>query len=194
MMVESREGKGAGQAPTKVDGNRSPHEVCAGRLTRNAKNSQATDSRVLGGHPPRFHLQSIFGRGVKRYLHPCSFYGKGKKMIPLPAYIDPEAWVGFVEMRRAMPKTKPFTDRAAKLILYELQRIKDAGHDPNAALDQSTLRGWADVWPAKAKDIVKANGKAADATRDYLEAEKARPVVAPPENIRALVRGIGRAA
>ena len=65
LMVESREGKGAGQAPTKVDGNRSPHEVCAGRLTRNAKNSQATDSRVLGGHPPRFHLQSIFGRGVK---------------------------------------------------------------------------------------------------------------------------------
>ena len=65
LMVESREGKGAGQAPTKVDGNRSPHEVCAGRLTRNAKNSQATDSRVLGGHPPRFHLQSTFGRGVK---------------------------------------------------------------------------------------------------------------------------------
>ena len=65
LMVESREGKGAGQAPTKVNGNRSPHEVCAGRLTRNAKNSQATDSRVLGGHPPRFHLQSIFGRGVK---------------------------------------------------------------------------------------------------------------------------------
>ena len=115
-------------------------------------------------------------------------------MIPLPAYIDPEAWVGFVEMRRAMPKTKPFTDRAAKLILYELQRIKDAGHDPNAALDQSTLRGWADVWPAKAKEIERANGKAADVTRDYLEAEKARPVVAPPENIRALVRGIGRTA
>lgn len=81
LMVESREGKGAGQAPTKVDGNRSPHEVCAGRLTRNAKNSQATDSRVLGGHPPRFHLQSIFGRGVKLILHPCSFYGKGETVI-----------------------------------------------------------------------------------------------------------------
>ena len=78
LMVESREGKGAGQAPTKVDGNRSPHEVCAGRLTRNAKNSQATDSRVLGGHPPRFHLQSIFGRGVKLVLHPCSFYCQTK--------------------------------------------------------------------------------------------------------------------
>lgn len=49
-------------------------------------------------------------------------------MIPLPAYINPDAWAGFVEMRRAMPKTRPFTTRAAVLILKELQRIKDAGH------------------------------------------------------------------
>ena len=115
-------------------------------------------------------------------------------MIPLPGYIDKDAWDGFVEMRKAMPKTKPFTTRAATLILYELQRIKDAGHCPNAALDQSTLRGWADVWPAKAKDIEKAAGRAADATRDYLEAEKSRAVVAPPANIRAIVRGVVRAA
>ena len=117
-------------------------------------------------------------------------------MIPLPAYIDPEAWSGFVEMRRAMPKTKPFTDRAAKLILYELQRIKDAGHDPNAALDQSTLRGWADVWPAKVKDIELAPGQAVAASAAYLaeQTERSRQAVAPPANIKAWVRGIGRAA
>lgn len=70
-------------------------------------------------------------------------------MIPLPAYIDPEAWTGFVEMRRSMPKSKPFTHRAAVLILKELQKIKDGGGDPNEALDQSTVHGWASVYPVK---------------------------------------------
>ena len=93
-------------------------------------------------------------------------------MIPLPSYIDPEAWSGFVEMRKAMPKSKPFTTRAATLILYELQRIKDAGHCPNAALDQSTLNGWADVWPAKDKAIAKAPTTAAEDTRRMLDANK----------------------
>jgi hypothetical protein len=93
-------------------------------------------------------------------------------LIPLPKYIDPEAWAGFVEMRRAMPKSKPFTTRAATLILYELQRIKDAGHCPNAALDQSTLNGWADVWPAKDKTIQRAVTTAADDTRRMLDSHK----------------------
>ena len=76
-------------------------------------------------------------------------------MIPLPAYIDPEAWAGFVEMRLEI-KNRPFTKRAAALILAELQRIKDAGHDANASLDQSTLRGWADVYVLVDKPIAKA--------------------------------------
>ena len=93
-------------------------------------------------------------------------------MIPLPAYIDAEAWAGFVEMRRAMPKSKPFTARAATLILYELQRIKDAGHDPNAALDQSTLHGWADVFVPKDKPIDRAVKTAAEDTRRMLDSHK----------------------
>ena len=107
--------------------------------------------------------------------------------IPLPAYIDRDAWAGFLEMRRAMPKTKPFTTRAAVLILYELQRIKDAGHDPNAALDQSTIHSWADVYPPKLKEIVKAERtesaddyarrKAEEALRDRSRATRAPAAV-----------------
>lgn len=112
-------------------------------------------------------------------------------MIPLPAYINADAWAGFVEMRRSMPKTKPFTTRAATLILYELQRIKDAGHDPNAALDQSTLRGWADVYVCQAKEIAPA--KRVESTEDYV-ARKATEralsnarVSAPPQAVRDLL-------
>lgn len=71
--------------------------------------------------------------------------------LPLPGYIDSEAWAGFVEMRKKIKA--PLTVRAATLIMFELQRIKDAGHDPNASLDQSTMKCWRDVWPLKDKEI-----------------------------------------
>ena len=105
-------------------------------------------------------------------------------MIPLPTYIDPEAWTGFVEMRRAMPKSKPFTQRAAVLILKELQRLKDAGHDPNAALDQSTLRGWADVYVPKDKAIErKAGTNQRDPELLKLD-ELAKQATKPPAHLR----------
>ena len=106
-------------------------------------------------------------------------------MIPLPAYIDPEAWAGFVEMRKASGRTRPFTTRAATLILFELQRIKDAGHCPNAALNQSTMKGWADVWPAKDKQLErKVTADEFEAGRQKYEAWKNRS----PEQIESANR------
>jgi hypothetical protein len=106
-------------------------------------------------------------------------------MIPLPGYNNPEAWAGFVEMRRASGKTRPFTTRAATLILYELQRIKDAGHDPNAALDQSTRMGWADVWPPKTKDLGAAYSTGESERRQREAEEWAKRT---PEQIEAAKR------
>lgn len=71
-------------------------------------------------------------------------------------------------MRKAIKK--PLTDRARKLVVYELQRIKDAGHDPNAALDQSTNHCWADVYVPKEKPIERVAGGQADETKAMLEA------------------------
>lgn len=115
-------------------------------------------------------------------------------MIPLPAYVDKDAWDGFVSMRQAMGKTKPFTTRAATLILYELQRIKDAGHCPNAALDQSVLRGWADVWPAKDKPIERAITSAAEQTRKEADARvlTAEERAASEEARRRVMASIGK--
>ena len=93
-------------------------------------------------------------------------------MIPLPKYIDIEAWEGFELMRKSIKK--PLTDRSRKLILYELQRIKDAGHCPTAALDQSTNHCWADVYPSKDKPIEPAMRAEAEKTQQYL-AEHCRP-------------------
>lgn len=91
-------------------------------------------------------------------------------MIALPGYVDKEAWDGFVQMRGAMKK--PLTPRAAKLVLYELQRLKDAGHDPNASLDQSTNHCWADVYMVKEKPVEFCKASEAEKTSKYL-AERA---------------------
>lgn len=94
-------------------------------------------------------------------------------VIALPDWIDPEAWQGFCEMRRAMKKI-PFTDRAQKMILKSLYDLKQAGHDPNAALDQSTLMGWRDVWPPKEKDIPVIKSQVDETARYLAEQERHR--------------------
>lgn len=91
-------------------------------------------------------------------------------MIALPGYIDREAWEGFEEMRNKIKK--PLTKRAIVLILKELQKIKDAGHCPNASLDQSTIHDWADVYVKKEKPIEHRPGAEVDKTAAYLAEQR----------------------
>lgn len=112
--------------------------------------------------------------------------------IPLPAYIDPEAWAGFVEMRKKIKA--PLTQRAAVLTLLDLQKIKDAGHCPNEALDQSTQMDWRGVWPKKDKDIQRAATVGTGELQRY-EAEARRgPTAEEAERLRSLqkrLRSVG---
>jgi urocanate hydratase len=48
---------------------------------------------------------------------------------------------------------KPMTPRAETLVLKTLYQLKEKGHDPNAALDQSTVHNWVDVYMPKGKEI-----------------------------------------
>lgn len=70
--------------------------------------------------------------------------------IVLPAWISPEAWQGYCEMRRR--KRAPLTDRAKRLVLKELEQLMHQGHDPNAVLDQSAQNSWTAIYPIKNKD------------------------------------------
>ena len=94
-------------------------------------------------------------------------------MIPIPPYIDPEAWEGFCQMRKSMGKSVPFTQRAAVLILLELQKLKDAGYDPNECLDQSTMKGWRGVFATQHKPIPES-AKAANTWLQEQAAHKAK--------------------
>jgi len=61
--------------------------------------------------------------------------------MELPAWLDKEAWAGWLEMRRAM-KRVPLTDRAQKIALNQLTAWHNLGFDTAYILDESTLRGW----------------------------------------------------
>lgn len=59
-----------------------------------------------------------------------------------------ESWNGFCEMRKKIKK--PLTDRAAKMILNELERLAPGdNHTKGLILDQSTKRCWQDVYQLK---------------------------------------------
>lgn len=59
-----------------------------------------------------------------------------------------ENWNGFCEMRKKIKK--PLTDRAAKMIINELERLAPGdNHTKGLILDQSVKRCWQDVYPLK---------------------------------------------
>ena len=95
-------------------------------------------------------------------------------MIAIPGYIDKETWEAFCEMRKSMGKTRPFTDFARKLIIYELDKIRRAGHDPNEALRQSIIHGWSGVHCPRS-DAVARPDRNVEATKQLFQSWERTP-------------------
>lgn len=75
-----------------------------------------------------------------------------KKTAPAftpPAWISPETWAAYDEMRREKGKRAPFTDKARDMIVRKLDRLRAEGQDPNAVLEESVMNGWTGVFPLK---------------------------------------------
>lgn len=83
---------------------------------------------------------------------------KGAQWDAIPPWIPAAAWAGYIEMRKA--RKKPPTPRAVELLVKELDRLRAAGQDIAAVLDQSTVNSWTDVYPVKDRRQSRgANGK-----------------------------------
>lgn len=76
-------------------------------------------------------------------------YADTKKQgaVALPDWLPHEAWDAWLEVRKK--SRAPNTTRALRLAIAELARLKAAGQDVRAVLEQSTLRGWRGVFPVK---------------------------------------------
>lgn len=58
----------------------------------------------------------------------------------LPDWLDADVWDAWRRHRRAI--RKPMTVDAEALGLRELAKLRDAGHDPRAVVENAILRGW----------------------------------------------------
>ena len=98
---------------------------------------------------------------------------------PLPAWVDKDAFEGWLAMRKA--KKVPWSHRCLQRALKRLQDLKDKGHDPNQALEDAEYNGWTDVWVPKDRTI--GYSQAGEA-RLRAEREQERPIHTP-EAIKA---------
>lgn len=69
-----------------------------------------------------------------------------KPKVEIPDWIPPEAWAGFVEMRRKI--RQPMTDRGILLTISALKKLRTT-EDIGAVLDQSTMKNYRGVFPVK---------------------------------------------
>lgn len=63
----------------------------------------------------------------------------------LPEWIKKETWEAYREMRKS--KRAPLTDRAASLIIKELEKLKSQGQQPEDVLNQSIMKSYTGVFP-----------------------------------------------
>lgn len=84
-------------------------------------------------------------RTIKNHKEPSN--AREDLTFDVPEWIPSEPWRGYLEMRRR--KRAPPTRRAVELLFAKLARLRDAGDDPGAVLDQSTSNNWTDVYPLR---------------------------------------------
>jgi hypothetical protein len=65
--------------------------------------------------------------------------------VDLPDWLRAEDWRSYVEHRQRL--RKPMTPRAQALAIGGLEKLRQAGHDPKAVIEQSLLQGWQGLYP-----------------------------------------------
>jgi hypothetical protein len=72
---------------------------------------------------------------------------KGQPFV-LPSWVPLEAWQRFNDMRTAKSK-KAWTNGAKTLTIKTLEKLTADPREATAIMDQSTMKGWAGIFPAK---------------------------------------------
>lgn len=93
-----------------------------------------------------------------------------------------EAWIAFLELRKAKQRQAPLTPLARKRILFSLRMMAADGQDVSEVLWTSVTNGWTGIYPIKRKGWQAPTlaqtqpNKAVEQTQDWIK-EHGAPVV-----------------
>jgi len=71
---------------------------------------------------------------------------KGESFV-LPSWVPSEAWDAYMEVRKNIKCAN--TPRALQALVKRLEELRDAGHNPSAVLEQSTVGSWKSLYEIK---------------------------------------------
>lgn len=91
----------------------------------------------------------------------------------LPDWLDPEDWARWDRFRKKK-SGKGWTDDAMAFNLRTLTTLRDSGHDPKKAIEQSIERGWTGLFPVK-DELPVANGSGSFDPLAYVNRNRSRP-------------------
>jgi DNA-binding transcriptional ArsR family regulator len=71
--------------------------------------------------------------------------------LEIPDWLDKTDWEDFIAMRKKIGK--PMTDRAVKILINKLAKMKSKGVDFSASIQNSILNNWSDVYEPKFQEV-----------------------------------------
>ena len=84
---------------------------------------------------------------INHHKPPTRVREQSSAKLVLPDWLPEATWNEFVAHRKAIKK--PMTNLAESKTIKELDRLRAAGNDPVAVIEQSILRGWAGVFDVR---------------------------------------------
>jgi hypothetical protein len=122
--------------------------------------------------------------------------GPSGSSVEIPEWMPGAEWDAFVEMRRAKGSRAPFTVAAAKGIIADLAKFREAGHDPAKVLQTSVNNGWSGVFepktaPSEIRGVTVPGKTGPDPALVKLD-EDAKRAVPPPAEVRERMKSLAR--
>lgn len=120
----------------------------AERMRRHRANKVTADVQPRDEHVTS-HVQNSDGADTDSEKIQNRTEKKKEEVAPvaLPAWMPLETWTSFLGTR------KKVTPHASKLLVSQLEKLKEGGDDPKEVLEQSIMNGWKGLFPLK-----RANG------------------------------------
>ncbi len=155
--------------PVPTEGSNAPHSKAPERqsegsdtphsddIVRESKGSNAPPSK--GSNTPAVRGQMPLKWGVddpsyitinnhqEPPIEPPTPRARTRRDEALPDWMPMPEWRGYLEHRQK--QKAPLIGRAHMLAIATLTKLRDAGHDPAAVLDQSTANGWKGLFALK---------------------------------------------